>query len=618
MGRTVRGELLVTSDGTDRDSIAAGTVLAHRYRIRRKLGQGGMGAVYEAEQLDLRRPVAIKVLRPEHASSPTAVERFRREAEVSARLLHANVAQTTGFVADPGAPPFFVMELVQGRSLERTIEAEGPMSQERVAFIAMQLLDALVLAHSQGIVHRDVKPSNLMLTSVANVNDIVKLLDFGVAKIVDEDRITKITHTGAFLGTPGFMATEQALGGVIDARTDLYALGAVMYFALTKRLPYHAKTYAELLIAIVQQEAVPVASLRPDLDPAFAAIVMRALRKPKEERFASATAMREAVMPFVGRTPSAMPRSSAAAITDTRASTPIVPPTAGGTQAGGSTPPRAAPSPKSRRGPWIAIAFAMLAAAAAGGGVVALVVGASSAREPPPITTLAAEPVPASVSVPPEFRPGRLPIAPIALPIAPPIAPAETTTPSLAPRSAAVSPADEHGGPSRRQHSVATEDVPLGRRVVPTRQGATEVVQTSTTSSVTIDLGGAQNHRDDGEAAASIATSESEPTPSAPSAPDVPSNRRVRVLRDDLDNIYGAVTYIARDRLHEVAEALTFCWAPGGERVLITHIYIDSTGHGLMTTNDEAVTSCMRHRELDFPAPQSAGTISVFFTREGG
>jgi len=256
-----------------------------------------MGEVWEATQEGLGRRVAVKVLLPELLNEPELLARFQREAQAAASLGHPNIVTVTDFVSLPGEPPLLVMDLLSGKSLSRAIE-EGTMSEARVAFIASQLLDALGAAHRAGIVHRDIKPDNVFLTSIAGVDDIVKVLDFGIAKLYGETEAPKLTMTGAVMGTPQYMSPEQARGRHVDARTDIFAVGVCMYQALSGRLPFAGNSFNALLFAIAEEPPPPLATLRPNLDPRLTAIVERAMAKDPNARFASADEMRAALAPL--------------------------------------------------------------------------------------------------------------------------------------------------------------------------------------------------------------------------------------------------------------------------------------------------------------------------------
>lgn len=265
-----------------------------RYRLERELGAGGMGAVWIAVQEGLGRRVALKTLLPALARDAQAVTRFKREAELAASLGHPHIVQVTDFGSDAGGA-FLVMELLQGRSLAEAIAAEAPMSAARLATIGQQVLAALGAAHDAGVVHRDLKPDNVFLTEVAGGGELVKLLDFGIARMALGDVGTRLTQTGQLLGTPLYMAPEQAQGDEVDARTDLYALGSMLYEGATGRPPFAAPNYAALLAAIITEAPPALASLRPDLPPDFVAIVETAMAKDAGHRFANAEAMGRAL-----------------------------------------------------------------------------------------------------------------------------------------------------------------------------------------------------------------------------------------------------------------------------------------------------------------------------------
>jgi serine/threonine-protein kinase len=256
-----------------------------------RLGGGGMGEVFEAVQEDLGRRVAIKVMSGPFAHEPTLIERFQREARAVAALGHPHIVQVTDFQNNPGEPPFFVMERLVGESLGERIERSGPLDPDRIGRVAEQVLSALAAAHEAGLVHRDVKPDNVFLCHTDTGDDLVKLLDFGVAKVLEEQGPGRLTGTGAIVGTLAYMAPEQAYGDAVDARADVYALGACMYHALTGRPPYDAPTAARLLAAVAGTEPAPLDLLRPGLPPALRAIVVTAMARDPAARFPSARIM---------------------------------------------------------------------------------------------------------------------------------------------------------------------------------------------------------------------------------------------------------------------------------------------------------------------------------------
>ena len=283
-----------------------GEVLAGRYRIERLIQSGGMGAVYEAVQEPLGRRVAIKVMHSHLASDEVSLERFRREAEATAKLHHPHIVQVSDYQARPGEPAFLVMEYLTGRSLAEVMREGGILPPERVVHVAVQVLDALGAAHAEGIVHRDLKPTNVLLGSSAGLKDVVTIFDFGIAKLIeppegsrDEPRARarreRLTMQGALVGTPAYMAPEQASGKEIDARADLYALGVLMYAMLAGRLPYASRDPSEILRSIQTQKPTPLVELRPDLDPELIEVVERALEKDPAARWQTADEMRRAL-----------------------------------------------------------------------------------------------------------------------------------------------------------------------------------------------------------------------------------------------------------------------------------------------------------------------------------
>ncbi len=268
-----------------------------RYTIGRALGAGGAGTVHAGVDHLLGRRVAIKVLHPEYANEPTHVERFVREARASAAIGHPNIVQVTDFVRAVGAPPMLVMELLEGESLRSLIDREGPLPPERASFIVVQTLAALSAAHRAGIVHRDVKPSNVFRCDGTPVADFVKLVDFGIAKLM-EGRGPDLTEAGLALGTLVYMAPEQAAGQRVDARTDLYSAALVLYELLVGRRPHSPLDSARLTTELMQRDPTPVGKRRPGTHGVLASLIVRALARSPADRFASADEMLAVLMPL--------------------------------------------------------------------------------------------------------------------------------------------------------------------------------------------------------------------------------------------------------------------------------------------------------------------------------
>jgi serine/threonine-protein kinase len=300
--------------GGERESWT-GELLGGRFRVGRLLGAGGMGAVYEATREDLgQMRVAIKVLHSTLASDETLLSRFRREAQTIGTINHPNIVSILDFQAQEGEPAFLVMELLDGVSLRHELTRQGQFSQARTVFIAAQMLAALAAVHRAHVIHRDVKPENVMLTSISGLSDIVKVLDFGVAKVLNAVPGDTLTQAGTVLGTPTYMAPEHARGAPIDIRSDLYSVGAIMYEALAGRAPYSGDNYNALLFAIQQGTPVPLGELRADVEPELIDVVMHAMATDASLRFQTAEEMLEALGPWVSKANGSAPPESSAAV----------------------------------------------------------------------------------------------------------------------------------------------------------------------------------------------------------------------------------------------------------------------------------------------------------------
>jgi serine/threonine-protein kinase len=261
-----------------------GKVLDGRYTVIERLGEGGMGAVYRATQEQLGREVAIKVVSPRLVAEPEAIKRFLREAKLASRLSHPNAVSVLDF-GQSGDLFFLVMELLHGQTLDVVLKEHGSLPIDRAVGIANQICDALDGAHGLGIIHRDLKPANIMLVAGAGGRDLVKVLDFGLAKTIGTDA-TAVTQSGAMLGTPAYMPPELALGKDADGRADLYSLGCLLYVMLSGRLPFGTQTLHELIAKHAYEDPEPLTGFPPGLT----AVTMRLLAKDPNDRYQSAAA----------------------------------------------------------------------------------------------------------------------------------------------------------------------------------------------------------------------------------------------------------------------------------------------------------------------------------------
>mgnify|MGYP002623551422 CR=1 FL=1 len=260
-----------------------------QYRLKRLLGAGGMGEVYLAEHQLMKRPCAIKVIRPEKAGDPRVLARFEREVRATARLTHWNSIEIFDYGRTEDGTFFYVMEYLPGLNLQELVMRFGPLPAGRVVHLLQQACEALSEAHALGLIHRDIKPANIFAAERGGVYDVAKLLDFGLAKPLGGLRSAGITQEGTITGSPLYMSPEQASGeSDADERSDIYSLGGVAYFLLTGRPPFDEELPLKVLIAHAHQPPPPLGDLRPDLSDDLQAVVMRCLAKDPEDRYQSA------------------------------------------------------------------------------------------------------------------------------------------------------------------------------------------------------------------------------------------------------------------------------------------------------------------------------------------
>jgi serine/threonine-protein kinase len=285
----------------------AGTIIAGRYRLTERLGQGGMGSVWKAEHLTLHSAIAVKLIDPEISAKPEMLERFQREAQAAASLRSPHVVQVIDYGVDADAP-FIAMELLEGESLADRLLRQRRLSAVETARVVTHVARALSRAHEAGIVHRDLKPSNIFIVRGEEEEELVKVLDFGIAKAprlrADDDR----TRTGAVLGSPRYMSPEQARGNrAVDARSDLWSLAVIAYRMITGQLPFQGSDMADLLVKVCTEDAPPPSSIQPSLGPEMDAFFVRALARNPDERFQTAREMALAFADAAGLSP---PRTS--------------------------------------------------------------------------------------------------------------------------------------------------------------------------------------------------------------------------------------------------------------------------------------------------------------------
>jgi serine/threonine-protein kinase len=269
--------------------------------VKALLGEGGMGAVYEAENTTIGRKVAIKVLHPAQAKKKIAVKRFHQEARAAGRIGHPNICEVYDLGTLDDGSPYLVMERLVGETLAARIARDSGMAVLDVIDILAQVLSGLAAAHDLGIIHRDIKPENVFLTDRPGMPPVAKLLDFGVSKVifrvVGEDEEGDLTRTGMVMGTPYYMSAEQARGERnLDGRVDVYACGVLMYEALTTKRPFAGKNYNALLMAILTGSSIPASQLRPNLPPDIDRILARAMARKREDRYQSATEFQSALV----------------------------------------------------------------------------------------------------------------------------------------------------------------------------------------------------------------------------------------------------------------------------------------------------------------------------------
>ena len=279
--------------------VAAGDLLANgRYRVEEVLGEGGMGLVCAAKHVALGQKVAIKFLLPEALEHPQAAQRFEREARASASLTSEHVVRVTDVGTLETGAPYFVMEFLEGEDLAQRLRREGPLDVRTALSLMAQACEGLIEAHAKGLVHRDIKPSNLFLAKRASGKSVLKVIDFGIAKaeLTQDVGGHELTRTSEIMGSPQYMSPEQLRDTKnVDARTDIWSLGAAFYECLAGRPPFTGETMTELIVRIATEAPPLLLEVRPDIPPELCALLERCLTKPLLDRFESAAQLLEAI-----------------------------------------------------------------------------------------------------------------------------------------------------------------------------------------------------------------------------------------------------------------------------------------------------------------------------------
>jgi serine/threonine protein kinase len=281
-----------------------GSTIGGKFRIVRWLADGGVGSVYEAQHLLIKRRFAVKFLRSDLLGRRDVLARFKREAEAAGALESENIGAAIDFGITGAGEPYLLMEYLEGSDLAALSAAVGPLPLERATDLMLQACAGMQCAHAAGVIHRDLKPRNLFVCRRSDGTDLLKVVDFGVAKLLDAEAMQQLTVTGSLLGTPAYMSPEQARGeSALDARADVYALGAILYELLSGRLPHPGASHNALLYHIATEPALALASGDRPLPPALVAAVESALATRPEQRPASVQELAHALAPFARREP---------------------------------------------------------------------------------------------------------------------------------------------------------------------------------------------------------------------------------------------------------------------------------------------------------------------------
>jgi serine/threonine-protein kinase len=338
-----------------------GSVLADRYHILKRIGEGGMGRVYLGEHVKMNRQCAIKVMSPALVNDAESASRFAREASSAARIIHPNVAAVFDYGESDGLV-YLVMEYVDGEPLSRLLAREAPFDLERAVDLARQIAEGLGAAHELGIVHRDLKPDNILVAHSRSGREVVKVVDFGIAKAMQEGAGEALTRTGLVIGTPEFMSPEQLLGDPIDARSDLYALGCILHLMLTAAPVFDAPTREQMIKRRLSESPPHAQALDPGIPDSIDQVITRLLARSPDDRFASAAEVSEALSGTHTRRLSSDGRPLPKLETPRSAPTVVVSAASRERTTPGAALVRAAGSRRgARKWPWVLALFAIVA-----------------------------------------------------------------------------------------------------------------------------------------------------------------------------------------------------------------------------------------------------------------
>jgi eukaryotic-like serine/threonine-protein kinase len=453
-----------------------GQLLDNKYKIVRLLGEGGMGAVYEGENVRIHHRVAIKVLHPNVAADSGARERFEREAQAAGHIGSEHIVEVFDLGELPSGARYMVMEFLAGEPLSGRVEKLGRMMPAAIAPLMLQLLEGLGAAHVAGIIHRDLKPENVFLQRAKGGLDFVKIVDFGVSKFnqLSGGSAMSMTRTGAVVGTPYYMSPEQVKGAkTIDHRTDLYSAGVVLFECITGQLPFQADSFNELMFKIALEPPLDPEKAVPGLDPAFARILRKSTAREAADRYQTCEEFAQAIAEWMQGANVSMPQMHTTGPNFSVSGTGNSPP--GAPQPGSATAsfvatgagvvalekttasvvinPEARPQ---RRSGGAIVAGVVVALVAAAIGIV--VVRKGPAVAPPAAAAqapVAAEPLPPSQPAPTSAAPAAAPVAPAAAPVAPAAVPVAETAATLAVPAEAIPSQDA-------AHPAASSHAPIG------------------------------------------------------------------------------------------------------------------------------------------------------------